>query len=109
MFVNIEVLSGERRRALIVPATAVIYAPYGDSVYALEEKKDEAGKTALQAKQAFIRLGERRGDYVEVTSGLSAGQRVVGSGAFKLRNGVAVAVSDAAPPQPDLAPRPTNP
>src|SRR6266568_1475255 len=109
MFVNLEVLSGERRRALVVPATAVIYAPYGDSVYALEEKKDEAGKTSLQAKQAFVRLGERRGDFVEVTSGLSAGQRIVGNGAFKLRNGVAVAVSDAAPPQTDLAPRPANP
>ncbi len=109
MFVNVEVLSGERRRALVVPAPAVIYAPYGDSVYVLEEKKDEAGKTALQAKQAFVRLGERRGDFVEVTSGLAAGQRIVGNGAFKLRNGVAVAVSDATPPPTDLAPRPANP
>lgn len=109
MFVNLEVLSGERRRALVVPATAVIYAPYGDSVYALEEKKDEAGKPALQAKQAFVRLGERRGDFVEVTSGVAAGQRIVSNGAFKLRNGIAVAVSDAAPPPTDLAPRPANP
>ncbi|HEX7489620.1 MAG TPA: efflux RND transporter periplasmic adaptor subunit [Anaeromyxobacteraceae bacterium] len=109
MFVNLDVLSGERRRALVVPATAVLYAPYGDSVYALEEKKDEAGKTTLQAKQTFVRLGERRGDFVEVTSGVAAGQRIVGSGAFKLRNGIAVAVSDAAPPPSDLAPRPATP
>jgi membrane fusion protein, multidrug efflux system len=109
MFVNLEVLSRERRRALVLPATAVLYAPYGDSVYALEEMKDQAGKPAIQAKQTFVRLGERRGDFVEVTSGVAAGQRIVSNGAFKLRNGIAVAVSDAAPPPADLAPRPANP
>ena len=38
MFANVEVLSAEKRRVLIIPATAVIFAPYGDSVFAIEER-----------------------------------------------------------------------
>ncbi len=109
MFVNVEVLSPERRPVLVIPATAVLYAPYGDSVFALEEQKDGAGKATLVARQRFVRLGERRGDLVAVTSGLSAGETVVGSGAFKLRNGAAVVVHDELAPQAELAPRPVDP
>jgi membrane fusion protein (multidrug efflux system) len=99
MFANVEIFSAEKRPALLIPATAVLYAPYGDSVFALEEKKDEAsGQTAMVAHQKFVRLGDRRGDFVAVVSGLEEGETVVSAGAFKLRNGMAVAV------QPDLAP-----
>ena len=109
MFVNVEVLSPEKRPVLVIPATAVIYAPYGDSVFALEEQKDAAGKATLVARQRFVRLGERRGDLVAVVSGLSAGETVVGSGAFKLRNGAAVVVHDDLAPQAELAPKPVDP
>lgn len=108
MFVNVEVLSGQSRPVLLVPATAVLFAPYGDSVFLLEEKKDAAGKGGLVARQAFVRLGERRGDFVAVTAGVSAGQRVVSSGAFKLRNGAAVVVNEALAPAAELAPRATE-
>src|SRR5712671_4767533 len=96
MFANVDVISPEKRPVVVIPATAVIYAPYGDSVFALEEKKD-AGDTLI-ARQKFVRLGERRGDLVAVVSGLTAGETVVGSGAFKLRNGTAVTIRN------DLAP-----
>jgi membrane fusion protein (multidrug efflux system) len=109
MYVAVEVLSGERRPVLLVPATAVIFAPYGDSVFVLEKKRDEAsGKTGLVARQVFVRLGERRGDFVVVTQGLSAGQRVASSGAFKLRNGAAVVVNESLAPAAELAPRPSE-
>ncbi|MFL5264483.1 MAG: efflux RND transporter periplasmic adaptor subunit [Anaeromyxobacteraceae bacterium] len=108
MFVNVEVLSSDVRSVLIVPATAVMFAPYGDSVFEVEEKKDPSGKAATVVRQKFVRVGERRGDFVEVTSGLAAGERVVSSGAFKLRNGAAVAVHDALAPNPRLAPTPTE-
>ncbi len=109
MYVAVEVLSGERRPVLLVPATAVIFAPYGDSVFVLEEKRDEAsGKTAMVARQVFVRLGERRGDFVVVTQGLSTGQRVASSGAFKLRNGAAVVVNESLAPAAELAPRPSE-
>jgi membrane fusion protein (multidrug efflux system) len=108
MFANVEVLSAERRPVLVIPATAVIFAPYGDSVFTIEEQKDRAGKTVTVARQKFVRLGERRGDLLAVVSGLKDGETVVTSGAFKLRNGAAVAVNDALAPKAQLAPKPTE-
>jgi membrane fusion protein, multidrug efflux system len=108
MFVNVEVSSSEKRSVLIIPATAVIFAPYGDSVFAIEEKKGESGKATAVAHQKFVRLGERRGDLVAVAAGLNAGEMVVSSGAFKLRNGAAVAVNNALAPDAQLAPKPTD-
>src|SRR5229473_1869787 len=81
MFANVDVISPEKRPVVVIPATAVIYAPYGDSVFAIEEKEK-----ALVARQKFVRLGERRGDLVAVASGLNAGETLVSSGAFKLHN-----------------------
>ena len=108
MFANVEVLTGEEQRVLTIPATAVLFAPYGDSVFAVEEKKDGAGKTTAVVRQKFVRTGERRGDLVAVASGLREGETVVTSGAFKLRNGAAVTVNDALAPKALLAPRPTE-
>jgi membrane fusion protein (multidrug efflux system) len=108
MYANVDVASGEKRKVLVVPATGVLYAPFGDSVFVLEEQKDPSGKPATVARQKFVRLGERRGDFVEVTSGLSAGETVVSSGAFKLRNGMAVVVNNALAPNIQLAPKPSD-
>jgi len=108
MFANVEVLAPTERSALIIPATAVIFAPYGDSVFAVEESKDAAGKVAATARQKFVRLGDRRGDFVEVLSGLSAGETIVASGAFKLRNGMPVVVNNALAPRAELAPKATD-
>jgi membrane fusion protein (multidrug efflux system) len=109
MFGNVELFAREARPQLIIPATAVIFAPYGDSVFAIEEKKDEkTGRTAPIARQKFVRLGDRRGDYVAVVSGLEAGETVVSRGAFKLRNGMPIAVSDAKGTEPELQPTPKD-
>ncbi len=108
MFANVEVLSSERRSVLVIPATAAIFAPYGDSVFALEEKQEGNGEKTTVARQKFVRLGERRGDFVEVVSGLSAGETIVSSGGFKLRNGAAVAVNNALAPEAQVAPRPAD-
>src|SRR5574337_606952 len=106
MFANVEVVSSEVRSAVVVPATAVIYAPYGDSVFVLDEKAG-AG-TAPVARQRSVRLGERRGDFVEVLTGLVAGETVVSGGAFKLRNGSAVAVNNTLAPDVEIAPKPAD-
>jgi membrane fusion protein (multidrug efflux system) len=108
MFANVEVVSSETRTALAVPATAVIYAPYGDSVFVLDDKGDGSGKAGPVARQRSVRLGERRGDFVEVVSGLVAGETVVSGGAFKLRNGSAVAVNNTLAPDVELAPKPAD-
>ena len=108
MFANVEVLSNEKHRVLLIPSTAVVYAPYGDSVFAIEEKKEPAGKQSFVAHQKFVRLGERRGDLVSVVSGLNAGDLIVSSGAFKLRNGMPVVVRNDLAPSAELAPKPVD-
>ncbi len=109
MYVEVTVVPPDTEPVLMIPATAVLYAPYGDSVFLIEEKKDE--KTGVVGKvlnQKFVRLGPARGDFVVVASGLEAGQTVVSTGVFKLRNGMRVVVDNTLAPQPQLAPQPTN-
>ena len=108
MFTRVEVLSASAAPVLVVPATAVIFAPYGDSVFVLEKKAGADGKEQLQAQQRFVRLGERRGDLVAVESGLAAGETVVSGGAFKLRSGAAVVVRNDLAPDAKANPRPSD-
>ncbi|MEM9074739.1 MAG: efflux RND transporter periplasmic adaptor subunit [Myxococcota bacterium] len=105
MFLEVDVVQPQVRQVLAVPNTSVLYAPYGDSVYVVDE--GEGG--TLQARQVFVRLGERRGDLVAVESGLEAGQTVVTTGAFKLQNGAAVTVNnEVTPPDAVADPNPEN-
>jgi membrane fusion protein (multidrug efflux system) len=108
MFANVEVVSAEKQPVLLVPATAAIYAPYGDSVFVLEQAAEAGKPPATVARQRFVRLGERRGDLVAVVSGLKSGEQVVSSGAFKLRNGAAVVLRDDTAPGAELDPRPVD-
>lgn len=108
MFANVDVLSPDKRPALAIPATSVLYAPFGDSVFLVVEKKEGDGKPSLVAQQKFVRLGERRGDLIAVESGIAAGDTVVSSGAFKLRNGAAVMVKNDLAPDVQVNPHPTD-
>jgi membrane fusion protein (multidrug efflux system) len=103
MFVRVTVRQDERRAVLAIPATAVLTAPYGDSVFVV----DNATQKTV-ARQVFVRLGERRGDFVAVLSGLNAGQPVVSSGVFRLRSGQPVVVTDAFTLPFELQPQPAN-
>jgi membrane fusion protein (multidrug efflux system) len=109
MFVNVAVVLPEQNPVLVIPATAVLYAPYSDSVFIVEEAKAE-GSTApgKVARQQFVRLGEKRGDFVAVTSGLKPDQTVVSTGVFKLRNGQSVLVDNTLAPEFKLAPQPKD-
>jgi membrane fusion protein (multidrug efflux system) len=109
MYVVVAAVLPDTEPVLMIPATAVLYAPYGDSVFVIEEKKDEkTGAVGKALNQKFVRLGPARGDFVVVASGLEAGQTVVSTGVFKLRNGMSVVVDNALAPQPQIAPRPDN-
>ncbi len=103
MFADVEIISNTERKSLAIPMTAVIYAPYGDAVFVIETKDN-----AMSVQQKFVRLGERRGDLVAIISGLSAGETIVSSGAFKLHNGTAVVVHNELAPVADTAPKPTD-
>jgi len=109
MFVNVEIVLSERQDVLAIPATAVLYAPYGDTVFVIDEQRDEqAGRTKQVLRQQIVRLGDTRGDFVAVTDGLQAGDQVVTSGVFKLRPGMAVVVDNTLAPDARLAPVPAN-
>ena len=106
MFVNVEVGLPVRKQVLVVPSTAVVYAPYGDSVFVVEDDKE--GKEGKTVRQQFVRLGEKRGDFTTIAEGLKAGEIVVSTGAFKLRNGQAVTVDNTLAPTFRENPSPEN-
>jgi membrane fusion protein, multidrug efflux system len=109
MFVKVGVVLPEQHKALVIPGSAISYAPYGDSVFVIEKQKDEkTGKESEVLRQQFVRVGEARGDLVSITTGLKAGETVVGTGVFKLRNGMAVAINNVLAPKPQLNPTPVD-
>ncbi|MCA9644446.1 MAG: efflux RND transporter periplasmic adaptor subunit [Polyangiaceae bacterium] len=110
MFVNVSVVLPTKQKNVVVPATSIQYAPYGDSVFLVVDAKNEDGspKEGKEAKQAFIRLGERRGDFVAVASGLEANQMVVTSGGFKLKNGMSIVVDNTLQPDAKKNPSPED-
>nr|MBA3538192.1 efflux RND transporter periplasmic adaptor subunit [Deltaproteobacteria bacterium] len=116
MFVTAELVTPKRTTVVTVPATAVIHAPYGDSVFIIEDKPRDApgmrttpdGKSVKIARQQFVRLGAARGDFVAIVEGLTAGQPIVSAGAFKLRNGSPIVIENAVRPTPQTNPHPEN-
>lgn len=108
MFARVQILLEDERKVLIIPATSVVSAPYGDSVYVIEPARDDKGKEHLAVHQQFVRTGAARGDFVSIETGLKPGQKVVSAGAFKLRNGVTVVENNDLVPKPSETPRPTD-
>jgi membrane fusion protein (multidrug efflux system) len=108
MFVSVDVVLGTSRTVVAVPASAIAYAPFGDSVFVLADMKSPKGMPYRGANQRFVKLGPARGDQVAVTSGLQPGDEVVTSGVFKLRPGAAVQVNNKVQPSNNPAPRPED-
>ncbi len=109
MFAKAEVTLPEKHKTLVVPGSAISYAPFGDSVFVIDEKKDEkTGKESQVIRQQFVRVGEGRGDFVAITQGLKAGEMVVSTGVFKLRNGMTVTINNELAPKPQVNPNPVD-
>jgi len=108
MFVNVLLSLGADASAITLPASAVSFAPYGDSVFVVEEMADPAGKAYLGVRQQFVTLGGARGDQVAVLSGVKEGEVVVSAGAFRLRNGAAVLVNNEVQPGNEARPTPED-
>jgi membrane fusion protein (multidrug efflux system) len=116
MFVSVSVVKPQKVNVLAAPATAVLHASYGDSVFVVEDRKDPSGqvvqgsdgKPAKVARQQFVRIGAARGDYIAITDGVKQGQELVSMGAFKLRNGVGIAIHNEVQPSFSLQPQPEN-
>jgi membrane fusion protein (multidrug efflux system) len=116
MFVNVSIVLPGRASVTFVPATSIMRAPYGNSIYVVEDRKDEQGHPlkgpgggpAKVARQQFVRVGVTRGDFVAIDEGVTAGQEVVVLGAFKLRNGASVFVNNEIQLSPSQTPNPQN-
>ena len=111
---TVAVVLPARQPVLVIPATAILYAPYSDSVFVVEDKKSDnpggppGDPPPKVLRQQFIRLGEQRGDFVAVLSGLKEGDTIVSTGAFKLRNGQSVVIDNTLSPKFQLHPKPEN-
>jgi membrane fusion protein (multidrug efflux system) len=108
MFVQTEVSVGAASAVVSLPVSAISYAPYGDSVFVVTDMKDPSGTSYRGVRQQFVKLGGSRGDQIAVTSGVKAGDEVVTSGVFKLRNGAAVLVNNKVRPGNNPSPKPEN-
>jgi multidrug efflux system membrane fusion protein len=106
MFVTTTVVLPDKPPVVTVPATAVDYTLYGDSVFLITEKKGNDGKTSLTAVRTFVKAGDRESGRAAILKGLKPGDRVVAVGQLKLQSGAAVAISaDPPPPIPAQPPR----
>jgi len=107
MFARVNVELPISAPVVVLPATSISYAAYGNSVFIIEKMKNKDGSEYLGVRQQFVKLGPTRGDLISV-DGVKAGEQVVSSGVFKLRNGLPVLVNNNAQPTANPKPKPTN-
>jgi membrane fusion protein (multidrug efflux system) len=116
MYVEVTVVLPQRKTVVAVPATAVVHASFGDSVFVVEDEKDAGGNVVMgpdgkpmkSARQQFVRLAATRGDFAAIAEGVKPGDEVVVGGAFKLRNRSRIAVHNEVELHPELQPQPPN-
>lgn len=108
MFAEVEAVLPDSLPVLAIASSAVQYAPFGNSVFVIEEKEGDGDEKSLTLRQQFVRLGQTKGDFVAVLDGLKAGEQIVTSGAFKLRTGMTVKIDNALAPKPSINPSPSN-
>jgi len=108
MFLQVELPIGNSREVVPLPASAINYAPYGDSVFVVTDMKDAKGKTYRGVRQQVVKVEGSRGDQVAVTSGINPGDEIVSSGVFRLRNGAPVQVNNTVKPENSASPKPED-
>ena len=108
MFVQVELPVGHPRDVIPLPASAINYAPYGDSVFVVADMKDAKGNTYRGVRQQVVKVEGSRGDQVAVTSGINPGDEVVSSGVFRLRNAAPVQINNSVKPENSPNPKPQD-
>ena len=108
MYVNVDVLLPAQEGVVAIPASAIRYAPYGDSVFIVKDGKTPDGKPDKEVVQQFVHLGASRGDLVAVLSGVHAGDEVVTSGVFKLHSHAPVTINNSVQPGEETNPNPPD-
>ncbi|RAP57071.1 efflux RND transporter periplasmic adaptor subunit [Oleiagrimonas sp. MCCC 1A03011] len=108
MFAKVRIDVGQKQERLTLPQAAIVYNPYGDTVYVVQpgKGKDENGKpNPPTVQQAFVTTGETRGDQVAILKGIKPLTQVVTSGQIKLKNGASIKIDNRV--QPADSPDPT--
>lgn len=108
MFAKVSVSMSDTKDVIAIPATAIHYAPYGDSIFVVTAMKDQTGKDVKAVKEQFVKVGQSRGDMISIVSGLKPGQEVVTSGVFRLKSGAHIVVNNEIKPESELAPTPSD-
>ena len=108
MFAKVSVLMSNTKNVIAIPATAIHYAPYGDSIFIVSQMKDQTGKEYKAVKEQFVKVGQSRGDMISIVSGLKPGEEVVTSGVFRLKSGAHIVVNNEIKPESELAPTPSD-
>ena len=120
MFADVAVKVEKFRNVLVVPRTAISFAPYGNAVFVIRKAKKqpdvapqkspmgEAAPPEWVAVKRFVKTGEERGDLIEITEGVEAGEQVATTGLLKLRNEGGVIINNENPPPDQLNPKPDN-
>ena len=109
MFVNIEVILPEKRKVLAVPATAVHFATFGNSVFVIDENKSaKSDDDKYTLRQQFVVLGKSKGDFVEILKGLEPGEKIVTTGVFKLRSDMPIIIDNTLSPEFSTQPDPRD-
>ena len=108
MYVQVELPVGAAREVVSLPASAINYAPYGDSVFVVADMQDAKGRTYRGVRQQVVKIEGSRGDQVAITSGVNPGDEVVTSGVFRLRNGAPVQVNNTVKPENSASPKPQD-
>lgn len=109
MFAKLEVEVGSKQDRLTLPQAAIVYNPYGDTVYVVHPSKgkDEQGRVLPPTvQQTFVTVGETRGDQVAILKGLEPGTEVVTSGQVKLKNDAQIKVDNSVQPADSAHPTP---
>lgn len=107
MFSRLSLDFANSRTVILVPRTAISFAPFGNSVYVVTETGEGEQKSRV-VKRRFVKTGEIRGDLVEVTEGLKAGEEIASSGLLKLQNDTRVTINNSVQPSAEEAPTPPN-
>jgi membrane fusion protein (multidrug efflux system) len=108
MFAQVEIELPISSPKIVLPATAIAYASYGNSVFIVENLKDKDGVEYLGVRQQIVQIGATRGDLIAIEDGVKPGEQVVSAGVFKLRNGAHVQVNNLVQPSSSATPKPAN-
>lgn len=117
LFGKVTIALDTSRQVVAVPRTAISYNPYGDFVYVVTKASQppaadtkatdgaaaaappKNGEAKLTAVRRNVHTGEIRGEFVQITSGLEPGDRIVIIGHHKLHPGATLNIDNSHVPE----------